>query len=332
MSPCQCSDPCQLLELLYGRQAGQAAAARLRGMLAESFRLLPLPALDERGIVEPDSGLLLQDILPPQPGNFKDADLLLEMVKTLQAQAQQGARILRLRGIGQMWGEEAHQPQDLLLLSFLRAVLQIAAPQALLAAVVVGPPEMRSLYFGNGWNAAHLIETSELPNLLRGAFSGRHSRALQAWVNALHLPVTEISYLHDGNLPVAADWALAAHAILLALIGVPVLHTRAAALPGLTALLHARTTCTAFSPWGAQVGLPCGESCLGLMRIAPDGTIAVCFTNVSPLPQTLALDASALGFSAAWQDLFSGEGVNLNGEDWRKLAPYQSRWWVSRPT
>jgi hypothetical protein len=419
MSPCQCSDPYLLLELLYGPERGRAAADCLRPLLAESigshpagskldesriFLSLPpgQPALPEQtlaafsGLHLPSSTSgdamtvlcrqydLMLDVELHHNLNDQNADVLLCTVETLLDKLRQGAHLLRLRHIARLWQEAAdtdtlHCPQDLLILSFLRAALQLAAPHVCLAAEVEGPLEMRPAYFGNGLNAAHLIETSELPLLLLDAFMRQESVSLQTWVNQLRLPITEISYLHRlawpdaaagqlaagfleesqhntlqktltaveekrptfltaleqaaGSLPPKETMrrALAAHAVLLALNGVPVLDANPDTLTGLDELLRARAASPAFSPWGAQMGLPCGDACLGLMRISPSGAMALCFTNLSDKPQTAALDAAALGFSGNLRDLLSGDVMNLNGKDWCKLEGYQSRWWVNAP-
>ena len=416
MSPCQCSDPYLMLELLYGPERGQAAADCLRPLLADSidshpagrkldessiFLSLPpgQPALPEQtlaafnGLHLPSSTSgdaitvlsrqynLILDIELEHKLNEQNADELLHLVQNLLDKLRQGARLLRLKNIARLWQTDGtdrpHCPQDLLILSFLRAALQLAAPHVYLAAEVEGPQEMRPAYFGNGLNAAHLIETSELPLLLLDAMMRQESVSLQTWVNQLRLPITDISYLHRlawpdaaagqlaaglldesqynslqktlnaveekrptfltaleqaaGSLPPKETLrrALAAHAVLLALNGLPVLDADPDTLTGLADLLRARAASPAFSPWGAQMGLPCGNACLGLMRISPSGAMALCCTNLSAKPQTSALDAAALGFSNQLRDLLSGEVMNLKGKDWRKLEGYQSRWWVN---
>jgi hypothetical protein len=389
MSPCHCSDPYLLLELLYGPEQGQAAARHLQLLLADFAAHAPASALDESSIVlAPNAhshpGLMALkdvDLRHTAPGqtrpDFQDANALLSTVETLLEEIHQGGRLLRVKGIGRLWGDTLHQPQDLLILSFLRAAVQAAAPDVLLAAEVQPPLDTRPAYFGNGMNAAHWIETGELPALLLDALARGESGALQTWVNTLRLPVPDITFLHELKWPHDEAWqmaaglldkdrlenlqntlashgtqqsnfldaldtagqplsrdlaqrrALAAHAVLLSLTGVPVLETNPAALPGLDDLIRARAASPTFSPWGAQMGLPCGDACLGLMRIAPSGPMALCLTNLSAAPQTAALDAATLGFSGAWRDLLSGDVMELNGENGRKLDGYQSRWWVN---
>ena len=391
MSPCKCSDPYALLQLLYGANEGLAAGETLRQMLPGSPARADAP-LDESNIALSSSlqtGLNPDDLsihnidllagLPGQPApDYHDPAALLAVTQALLANVQHGARLLRLQGISRAWGDPPHQPQNVLILGFLRAAMLMANPNVLIAAELEAPLAMRAPYFGNGENAAHLIETSELPWLLLDAFAREESDTLQAWVNDLRLPITDISFLHRLAWPNALSVSLAAelisekplanlqnslvgketqpqtflaalnaagtplpqeqaqrralatHAVLLALIGLPALETASHTLPGLAALLRARAASPAFSPWGAQVGLPCGDACLGLMRIAPDGTAALCITNVSSEPQTAVLDAAALGFSGEWQDSLSGEVIDLGSEDWRSLDGYQSRWWVAK--
>ena len=390
MSPCKCSDPYALLQLLYGAKEGLAAGEILRQMLPESPALAGA-SLDESSLAlssPPQSGLkaselLIHDVdllagLAGQPApDYHMPEILLAMTKTLLGDVQRGARLIRLKNISRAWGNPPHQPQNVLILGFLRAALMLANPNVLVAAELEAPLAVRAPYFGNGENAAHLIETGELPWLLLDAFARQESDTLQAWLNDLRLPITDISFLHRLvwpnalSVPLAAELlndqqlaalqhnltnsttqpstflaaltataqslppemaqrrALAAHAILLTITGLPALETASHSLPGLAGMLRARAASPAFSPWGAQMSLPCGDACLGLMRIAPDGMMALCITNISSEPQTAALDAATLGFSGEWQDLLSGEVMDLNGEEWRRLDGYQSRWWAA---
>lgn len=391
MSPCKCSDPYALLQLLYGANEGLAAGETLRQMLPGSPARADAP-LDESNIALsslPQTGLNLDDLLihnvdllaglPGQPPpDYHDPAALLAVTQALLADVQRGARLLRLQGISRAWGDPPHQPQNVLILGFLRAAMLMANPNVLVAAELEAPLAVRAPYFGNGENAAHLIETGELPWLLLDAFARGKSDGLQAWLNDLRLPITDISFLHRLvwpnalSIPLAAELlseknlanlqdslaakktqpqtflaalsaagenlppemaqrrALAAHAILLTITGLPALETASHSLPGLAGMLRARAASPAFSPWGAQMGLPCGDACLGLMRIAPDGSMALCITNVSSEPKTAVLDAAALGFSGEWLDSLSGEVMDLNGEEWCKLDGYQSRWWVAK--
>jgi len=391
MSPCKCSDPYALLNLLYGPERGETAGKALRQMLPGSPARAGAP-LDESNIALSSSPqtslnpseLLIHDVdlfagLPGQPAaDYHDPAALLAVTQTLLDEVQHSARLLRLKNISRVWGNPQHQPQNVLILGFLRAAMLLADPSVLVAAELEAPLEVRAPYFGNGENAAHLIETGELPWLLLDAFARGQSNKLQAWVNDLRLPITDISFLHrlvwpdEISAPLAAELlsaenlaslqnalaaskvqprnfmtaldaagetlppelaqrrALAVHTILLALTGLPTLDTASHSFPGLATILRARAASPAFSPWGAQVGLSCGGACLSLMRIAPNGAMALCISNTSAEPQTAALDAAALGFNGEWRDLLTGDAMNLDEEEWCKLEGYQSRWWVAR--
>jgi hypothetical protein len=389
MSPCKCSDPYALLNLLYGLERGQTAGEALRKMLPGAPTRAGAP-LDESNIAlssPPQTGLKPGEILihdvdllagpPGQPApDYHDPKALLTVTQALLDKVQTGARLLRLQGISRVWGEPPHQAQNVLILGFLRAAMLIADPNVLVVAELETPLEVRAPYFGNGENAAHLIETGELPWLLLDAFARGESDTLQAWINSLRLPITDITFLHrlvwpdSLSVPLAAELlseeslanlldslatketqpqtflaaldaagevlppemaqrrALAAHAILLTLAGLPALETASHTLPGLAAVLRAHAASPAFSPWGAQMGITCGDTCLGLMRFAPNGAMALCITNLSPEPQTAALDAAAQGFNGKWQDLLTGNVIDLDGEEWCRLEGYQSRWWA----
>jgi len=387
MSPCQCADPYALLNLLYGTKDGAAAGDTLRQLLPATPAAAVAP-VDENHIalstptqkgLSPNELLIHNiDLLVGSPDYHNPQDLLA-VTQTLLDDVQHGARLFRLQSISRAWGNPPHQPQNVLILGFLRAALLLADPNVLVAAELEAPLAVRAPYFGNGENAAHLIETGELPWLLLDTFTREESDSLQAWVNDLRLPITDITFLHRlawpnrlsaplteellnearlislqsaladrdaqprtflNALAAAAPQlppelsqrrALAAHAILLALTGLPALDSASRAIPELDALLHARAASPAFSPWGAQMGFPCGDACLGLARIAPNGAMAFCITNLSAHPQHItALDAAALGFTGEWRDLLSGDVMNLIGEEWRNLEGYQSRWWVKK--
>ncbi len=122
------------------------------------------------------------------------------MTQSLLEDVQAGARLIRLKNISRAWGDPPHQPQNVLILGFLRAAMLMANPNVLVAAELEAPLAVRAPYFGNGENAAHLIETGELPWLLLDAFARGESDTLQAWVNDLRLPITDISFLHRLDL------------------------------------------------------------------------------------------------------------------------------------
>ncbi|MCD4673878.1 MAG: hypothetical protein K8R77_14545 [Anaerolineaceae bacterium] len=325
---------------------------------------------------------------PDQPDlNYQNPAVMLKVIDTLLTALRTGIRLLRLQHIAYLWKEAGtsclHLPQDLLILSLIRAALQIAAPDVRLVVKVGSPWEQRPAYFGNGLNAAHLIETNELPLLLLDAFARQKSDVLQTWASGLALPTLDITFFHCLSWPDAAAGrlaanflnqsqldalqtalastpsenkppsflaalkqsgkkltpelelrrSLAAHAILLALTGLPAVEAESLAAldQDLRELLRARAASPAFSPYGAQMSVNSGSACLGLLRIAPDGTnLALCVTNLSAETQEISMNAASLGFTGEWRDLLTGDVMDLNGKEWRRLEGYQSRWWVAK--
>lgn len=97
---------------------------------------------------------------------------------------------------------------------------------------------------------------------------------------------------------------------------------------GFARLLRARSSSSAFHPYGAQLVMDGGDAIFAVQRIAPDGkTVALCFHNVSTEPQSLKLDLAKLGLlGKGWRDLLSGELVDLTESSQLQLDAYQVAW------
>ena len=163
MSPCKCSDPYALLQLLYGADEGLAAGETLRqilpasparsgALLNESSIALSFPSQPSLKAGE----LLIHDVdllsgLTGQPApDYHSPESLLAVTQSLLDDVQRGARLIRLKNISRAWGNPPHQPQNVLILGFLRAALLLANPNILITAELEAPLAVRAPYFGNG--------------------------------------------------------------------------------------------------------------------------------------------------------------------------------------
>jgi sucrose phosphorylase len=93
---------------------------------------------------------------------------------------------------------------------------------------------------------------------------------------------------------------------------------------GISRLLRARASSSAFAPAGAQEILNCGDGIFGLMRRSEDEqTLALCLHNLTGLPQRTELDVDLRG---PLTDLLTGNAIE--GREWSRaaLGPYEVRW------
>ncbi|MEX2161209.1 MAG: alpha-amylase family glycosyl hydrolase [Anaerolineales bacterium] len=139
--------------------------------------------------------------------NYRNPDVLLEMIDVLLFYVGQGAQIIRLDAIAYLWKEIGtpcvHLPQTHRLVQLLRSVLDLAAPEVMLITETNVPHPQNVTYFGDGLNEAQLVYNFALPPLVLHALLTESSQLLAAWLVDLDLPsgdVTFLNYLasHDG--------------------------------------------------------------------------------------------------------------------------------------
>ena len=139
--------------------------------------------------------------------NFKNPDLLLEIVDTLLFYVSQGAQLIRLDAIAYMWKEIGtsciHLPQTHRIIQLFRSVLDAVAPHVLLITETNVPHVDNISYFGDGNNEAQMVYNFALPPLVLHTLNTGNSRVLSEWTAGLKLPsrrTTFFSFLasHDG--------------------------------------------------------------------------------------------------------------------------------------
>lgn len=139
--------------------------------------------------------------------NFKNPDLLLEILDILNMYVQNGAKYLRLDAIGFMWKElgtscmhleETHQ-----LIKLIRDVLECSAPGTILITETNVPHKDNISYFGDGYDEAQMVYQFPLPPLTLFSFLTSNARKLSEWAASLDPTTSDTTYFnflasHDG--------------------------------------------------------------------------------------------------------------------------------------
>lgn len=139
--------------------------------------------------------------------NYKNPEVLLEILDILLLYAEHGADFIRLDAAAYLWKETGttciHLPQTHRLVQFLRAALDEAAPHVHLITDTNVPHVDNISYFGNGVNEAQLVYNFALPPLTLHAFHTGDARLLSNWAKTLTLPSNKTTFFnflasHDG--------------------------------------------------------------------------------------------------------------------------------------
>jgi glycosidase len=139
--------------------------------------------------------------------NYRNPDVLLEIMDTLLSYAAHGAQFIRLDAIAYLWKEIGssciHLPQTHRIIQFLRAVLDEVAPYVRLITETNVPHADNISYFGDGYNEAQMVYNFALPPLVLHTFHTGNARALTSWASTLSLPSDQATFFnflasHDG--------------------------------------------------------------------------------------------------------------------------------------
>jgi sucrose phosphorylase len=139
--------------------------------------------------------------------NFKNPDVLLEILDILLLYIERGATFIRLDAIAYLWKEIGttciHLPQTHAIIQFLRAALIEVAPHVQLITETNVPHSDNISYFGDGTNEAQLVYNFALPPLTLHAFHTGNARVLSDWAKTLTLPSDKTTFFnflasHDG--------------------------------------------------------------------------------------------------------------------------------------
>jgi sucrose phosphorylase len=139
--------------------------------------------------------------------NFKNPEVLLEILDILLFYAERGADFIRLDAIAYLWKEIGttciHLPQTHAVVQFLRAAINKVAPHVQLITETNVPHVDNISYFGDGTNEAQLVYNFALPPLTLHAFHTGDARILSEWAKSLTLPSNQTTFFnflasHDG--------------------------------------------------------------------------------------------------------------------------------------
>ncbi len=120
--------------------------------------------------------------------DFRNPEVLLEMLQTVLLYVERGARIVRLDAVAFLWKEIGtsclHLPQTHAIVQLMRTLLEEVAPGTLLLTETNVPHEENVSYFGAG-DEAHLVYQFSLPPLLLDACLSGDARVLRGWLGDL---------------------------------------------------------------------------------------------------------------------------------------------------
>jgi sucrose phosphorylase len=139
--------------------------------------------------------------------NFKNPDVLIEMIRVLLTYIGKGAGIIRLDAIAYIWKELGtaciHRPEVHCIVKLFRQILNRVSPQTVLITETNVPHEENISYFGTGGDEARMVYQFSLPPLIVHALLNETSLYIGEWASRLSLPSGGATFFnftasHDG--------------------------------------------------------------------------------------------------------------------------------------
>lgn len=139
--------------------------------------------------------------------NFKNPDLLMQVIDSLLFYIRHGADLLRLDAVTYLWDEPGtsgvHLPHTHEIIKLIRDVVDAVGSGVALITETNVPHKDNVSYFGNGHDEAHMVYNFALPPLVLHAFYGEDAGRLSRWADTLAAPSDSATYLnildtHDG--------------------------------------------------------------------------------------------------------------------------------------
>ena len=120
--------------------------------------------------------------------NFRNPEVLIEMLDILLFYISKGARIIRLDAIAFLWKEPGttclHLPQTHEVVKLMRDVSEFINPNSIILTETNVPNKENLSYFGNN-DEAHMVYQFSLPPLLLHALHTSNSKYLNQWAKSL---------------------------------------------------------------------------------------------------------------------------------------------------
>ncbi|GAA4225398.1 sucrose phosphorylase [Sagittula marina] len=138
--------------------------------------------------------------------NFKNPDVLLEMVRIIRLHVEMGVKIIRLDAVAFVWKQPGtpsiHLPQTHAIVQLLRVLCDFAQEPVILLTETNVPKAENLSYFGQ-LNEAHWIYNFPLPPLILHAVLSGDAHYLSNWMRAMPPAPQGCAYLnftssHDG--------------------------------------------------------------------------------------------------------------------------------------
>lgn len=139
--------------------------------------------------------------------NYKDPEVLLEILDVLLFYASKGARFLRFDAIGFAWKEKGttcmHLPQTHELIKLMREVLEACVEGCTIITETNVPHKDNISYFGDGTDEAGLVYQFPLPPLTLHSYISHNAEKLTKWAASLeptspHTTFFNFLASHDG--------------------------------------------------------------------------------------------------------------------------------------
>ncbi|CCQ96487.1 putative glucosyltransferase [[Clostridium] ultunense Esp] len=139
--------------------------------------------------------------------NYKNPNVLLEVLKVLIQYVLHGARFIRLDAIGFLWKNKGtscmHLTETHLVVKLFRAILDQLAPGTILVTETNVPHHENIRYFGNGYDESHMVYQFPLPPLVLFSFLTGNARKLMAWADGIEATTENTTFFnflasHDG--------------------------------------------------------------------------------------------------------------------------------------
>ncbi len=139
--------------------------------------------------------------------NYKNPEVLLEIIDVLIEYIKHGASIIRLDAIAFIWKEIGttclHLPQTHEIIKLIRTMIESANLDLKIVTETNVPHSDNISYFGNGFDEASMVYNFPLPPLTLYTFLKGDANVIKNWANNLTLPSDNVTFFnflasHDG--------------------------------------------------------------------------------------------------------------------------------------